>query len=94
MTKNEKIRHGVIRGAAEGYSKFRMEVERCSCGMRIRVAGILGVDEFNRERVEICNHGGRIDIRGERLSMTVLENNQLEVSGRIEEIGFLYGKNK
>lgn len=93
MTEKENNSFGVIRSCAAGVSSFRMEGERCSRGMRIRLAGILGISEFSEDYVAITNHGGRIGIKGKRLEITVFDNNQIEISGRIEELCFYYGKN-
>ena len=93
MTENRKFTQGVIRRASDGLSSFRMEAEKCAKGIRIRLAGIVGVNDFSEECIEITNHGGRVTINGKRLSIIIFENNQIEICGKVEKIGFAYGKN-
>lgn len=93
MTEKEKIKFGVVRAASDGISKFRLEAERCSGGIQIRIAGIIGLNSFSNECVEINNHGCRVLINGKSLDVTLFENNQIEIRGKVEEIGFKYGKN-
>ena len=74
-------------------SKFRMEATRCGKGVSLVFSGIIGVEELNSENVLLKSHGAKIEIKGKRLNITVFENNDIEVVGKIEGIGFSYGKN-
>ena len=94
MTEKRKNTFGVIKSFNDQISSLRIEGERCYRGMRFRFSGIIGVKEFSDESIEIMNHGGRILLTGKRLAITILENSQVEISGRVEEIGFVYGKNQ
>ena len=93
MTEKEKKSAGIIRNYTNGLSAFRMEGERCSKGICLRFAGIIGINQFSKEEIEINNHSGRILIFGKKLNVTVFENRQLEIAGRIETVEFKYGKN-
>lgn len=93
MTDEGKKSFGIIRKYMSSISSFRMEGERCSRGMNIRFSGIVGIDQFSENLIEILNHSGRIRLRGQRLLITVFENSQVEISGKIEELCFVYGKN-
>lgn len=93
MTDNEKKAFGVVRSVSGAISSFRMEGERSAKGMRLRFAGIIGIKELSDDSVEINNHSGRVRIQGKRLLVTVFENNQVEINGRVEGLEFKYGKN-
>ena len=92
MTENNKNTLCGVKKIYDGLSKFRMEAERGGEGLRIRLSGIVGVNEFSNECVQIKSHSGRVTISGERLSMDVCENNQVEIYGKVLSIGFNYGK--
>lgn len=72
---------------------FRMEAQRCGRGLCLVACPIVGIEDFSDAEVKLKSHGGRIRIGGKRLSVTVLEGGAIEIVGRIEEIGFGYGKN-
>ena len=74
-------------------SKFRMEAFRHKRGMNLIFSGIIGVGRFEPETVLLKSHGAKVEIKGKRLDMTVFENNDIEIIGKIEGISFLYGKN-
>ena len=93
MTDKEKNSFGIIRKYTSSVSSFRMEGERSSRGMCIRFSGIMGIDQFSENCIEIVNHNGRIKLQGKRLEITVFENNQVEINGKVEELYFVYGKN-
>ncbi len=78
---------------APSASAFRLEAVRCSRGMSLIFSGIICVDAFEETEILLKSHGGRIHIVGKRLGLTVFENNSLEIKGRVEGIGFGYGKN-
>ena len=84
--RNEKVK-------AKFSSKFRMEAARCPKGMTLIFSGIIAVEEFDSEKVFLKSHGSKIEINGKRLDITVFENNDMEVVGKIEGINFHYGKN-
>ena len=93
MTEIKKYRFGVIKMLNDEISPFRLEGERCRRGIKLRFAGIIGVKEFSEKSIEIANHGGRIVINGKRLVLSIFENNQIEIIGKVEGICFKYGKN-
>ena len=75
-------------------SMFHVEIARSRHGIRAVVEGVLGIEEFTDERIEIKNHGGRVKISGKRLNLCVFEGRAVEINGRVEDISFSYGKNK
>lgn len=93
MTEKEKKNAGVVRNYTKSLSSFRMEGERCSRGIVLRFAGIIGINHFSEEEIEINNHSGRILVFGKRMNVTVFENRQVEILGRVETVEFKYGKN-
>ena len=74
-------------------SKFHIEAERAPSGMLFRIGGIIGIADYSSERVSLKSHGGRIILSGRRLSVSIYEDRTVEIVGRVEEVGFSYGKN-
>ena len=93
MTEKNKKSVGMIRRSYSGISSFRLEGERAYRGMCFRFSGIIGVNAFSENEIIIKNHGGKIIIKGDRLFISVFERGQIEISGKIKEMCFTYGKN-
>lgn len=72
---------------------FHLEADRSRRGMSVFVSGIIGIGDFSDEEILLRSHGGRVSITGKRLDMVIYENQTVEISGRVEEISFKYGKN-
>ncbi len=71
---------------------FYLSCERTAGGMSIIVGGIMSVTDFSEETVSLAGHTGRICVNGKRLSISVFENKNVEIKGRVEEIKFIYGR--
>ena len=71
---------------------FYLSCERVSGGVSVIVGGIMNVTDFSPETVMLAGHTGRIAISGVKLSMSVFENKNVEIKGRVEEIKLIYGK--
>ncbi len=74
-------------------SSFHLEADRSIRGMAIILSGIIGISDFSEEQIILNSHGGRILINGRGLFICVYEGGSVEISGRVEEIAFKYGKN-
>ncbi len=74
-------------------SRFRLEANRNARGMSILLSGIIGVSDFSDESIMLKSHGGRINVVGKKLFISVFENNNVEITGKVLEIIFSYGKN-
>jgi hypothetical protein len=74
------------------FSTFHLEADRCSSGMCTFISCVVGISELSEEAVLLKSHSGRISIKGKRLRICIFENNTVEVKGKIEEVGFVYGK--
>ena len=74
-------------------SSFRLESVKHRRGVSILISGVVSISEFSEEMIAVKSHGMKLLIRGKRLNMTVFENNSIEISGRVEDIAFCYGKN-
>jgi len=74
-------------------SSFHLEADRASSGMRMRVGGVIGIADYSAERVCLKSHGARVLVTGKRLSVSVYEDKVTEITGRVEEVSFFYGKN-
>ena len=75
------------------FSPFHLEIDRVRGGISVLLGGIIGINDFSEERVELSSHGGRIIIRGKKLGASVYEKGACEVKGRVEGVDFIYGKN-
>ena len=71
---------------------MHIEASRCKRGISILIDGIIGVTDFNENSIMLSSHGGRISISGRGLSLSVYDNGSVEIVGRIENLGFSYGK--
>ena len=91
MTK--KARAVGHRPMPSGISAFHLEANRSTKGMAIVLNGIIGVSDFSDSSIGLRSHSGRIIVNGQRLFISVYENNCVEIVGRVEEIVFKYGKN-
>lgn len=78
---------------APSLSSFHLEANRSRRGLSLLVGGIIGISDFSDESVMLMSHSGRVTVLGRRLSICVYENNTVEISGRVEDINFTYGKN-
>lgn len=92
MTEKNKRDKLKTNGAAV-LSSFHLEADRSSRGMSVILSGIIGISDFSEEQILLNSHGGRIAVNGKRLLISVYEGGSVEISGRVEEIAFKYGKN-
>lgn len=72
---------------------FFFSGERAGGGIRITVGAVVSVSELTKERILLVSHGGRIEISGERLELTVFEGRAVEITGTVRGVKFIYGKN-
>ena len=71
---------------------FSMEASRIGGGISIALSGVIGISDYSESEILLKSHGGKIRICGKRLMLSIYEDNTAEIVGRIEEIGFGYGK--
>ena len=74
-------------------SPFHIEISRTRRGISLIAEGIIGINDFGDGRAVLMSHGGRVIISGKRLCVAVYEHNTVEITGKIDEVGFTYGKN-
>ncbi len=72
---------------------FFFSGERSGGGMRITFGAVVSVSELAGERILLVSHGGKVEISGEGLELTVFEGRAVEVVGAVREVKFIYGKN-
>ena len=72
---------------------FHMELEKRGKGAVILVTGIVSVDTLTKEEALLVTHSGRLLVVGEGLLIVTFEDRTVELSGRIEEVKLLYGRN-
>ena len=53
---------------------------------KIILIGVIGVSEINERTILIKCHGTKIKISGSNISLSVFEQNALEVTGKVEGI--------
>ena len=76
-----------------GVSGLSLQMKKTKRGAAVVVGGILSVRSLCEEEICLVSHGGRLTVRGQRLSLSSLENRTLEVFGKITGLEFGYGKN-
>ena len=60
--------------------------------MTVALAGILSVTELSPERIVLSTPCGGVSIVGKGLRLVIFENKTVEISGRVEEVHFGYGR--
>lgn len=91
--KNTREKENKISGAFGILSPFHIEINRIKNGISFTASGVIGINDFSDGRAILLTHGGRIIISGVGLTVAIYEHNTVEISGRIEEVNFTYGKN-
>ena len=71
---------------------FSMEATKRSNQIVIKLSGVISIVEYNCEIAVLKTHGGSIRVTGTKIGVMTLDNNYVEISGRVEEIGFDYSK--
>ena len=79
-----------VRGARP--PAFNMEASRVGRGISVVLSGVIGISDYSETEILLKSHGGKIRINGQRLMLSIYEDNTAEIVGRIEEIGFGYSK--
>lgn len=74
-------------------SSFRLEAERQGNNLKMYISGIIGISDYTEEEIMLVSHGGRLNIKGKNIRLTVFESNTVEIIGKITGVEFLYGKN-
>lgn len=77
---------------AGGISLFHAEIDPAPGGVKMTVVGIRSVSDLSPTFLSIATEKGEIEIRGERLALTVFENQTVGIIGHIGEIKLQYGK--
>ena len=71
---------------------FRLEAERSGNIIRMDVCGVVGISDYSEEEIMLVSHSGKISVKGLALRVIVLEENTVEIQGRVKEVSFIYGK--
>ena len=90
--KNPLLKKVIMPDITAPLSNFGMEVRKIPRGAAVGVSGAVSVFELTDSAVGILCSKTRLRIVGEKLTLVVFEGRRLEVSGRVEEIEFKYGK--
>lgn len=73
-------------------SSFCVEIKKSTRGAVAVVHGVMSINEYSEERVELLSHFGRMSILGEMLTVSVLQDRVVEIYGRITEVRLGYGR--
>ena len=60
--------------------------------MTIALVGISSVSELNNELIVLETATGSVTLAGRELHLAIFENKTVEITGRIEEVKFGYGR--
>ena len=60
--------------------------------MTIAFSGILSVTELGDEGITLNTASGTVSLKGKGLRLAIFENKMLEITGRVEEVHFGYGR--
>ena len=69
-----------------------VEIKKTSRASAVCVTEVIGVTELSDSEVALASHGGRINIRGEGLRLTVYSNRTVEIGGRVMEVSLGYSR--
>ena len=82
----------------EGLSRlsggYRIDGEGRGAFMRLTVVGVIGITELDGGTVRLFTEREAMEIKGDRLTVSVFENKALEISGNISDLHFLCAKEK
>ena len=78
---------------ASSFENFHLEADRSSRGFSLNIAGLVGVSSFSENEILLKSHTCRVKVEGRMLEIKVYESGTAEICGKVESIGFLYGKN-
>ncbi len=87
--KKKKIPLGAIIGLG---NLVDIELKKNSRGAVLLLSGVVSIAEYSAERVEVLTHSGRINLLGEGLTLSAMEDRSVEVYGRIDSLELGYGR--
>ena len=73
-------------------SPLSLEIKKGKRSACLVCSAVVSIVDYSEESLIIATHKGRVNIIGEGLVLSVLENRTVEVFGRIEEVRMSYGK--
>ena len=73
--------------------RFHMEVESGIFGMSVLIVAVRHIEEYSGEQIVLKMAGGRMNLKGQGLYLTVFENKTVEVRGKLSEVCFSYDRN-
>lgn len=92
MTGHKKILKLSTVMASISPSSFHLEIKKSSRGAIAVVSGVMSVNEYTDNSIELRSHSGRMNLSGESLGISVLEGRIVEIYGKITEVRLSYGK--
>ncbi len=81
MKNNEKFK-------GDSIGRFHMELLRIRKRLTSVISGVICIYEFSKNEIIVLTHGGKIKITGDELSISVFENQTIEIKGKAENICF------
>ena len=74
-------------------SPFRIEIDKSADGFVILASGIKRISELSENEVALKFNKGKLAVKGAHLSLSLYEDKTVEISGKLEVIGFENTKN-
>ena len=71
---------------------FHIEVDKYRTGISISVSGVKRINEFSDALIRLRITSFSLEVVGAGLCMTVFEDKNVEIIGKISEVRFLYDK--
>lgn len=92
MTEDKSVSRATHKKSLYG---FKLSAEASVGGVRLELTDCIGIREFCDSRVTLVTKRGRIEILGDKLSVTIYENRTVELFGCITDIKLcISGKRK
>jgi len=71
------------------FHSFHIEGDGAGNKMSISISSVMAVVELDEELISLRLLRGKINVRGKKLSISVYENNIVEIVGKVGNIEFL-----
>ena len=91
MTDEKSLRTGAVK---KSLRSFKLSAEATVGGVRLELTDCIGIREFCDSGVILVTKRGRIEISGDKLSVTLYENHTVELFGSITDIKLCIPKKK
>ncbi len=67
---------------------FHLEADGRGKGVSVLISGVVGVRELSESEISVVTRSESFTVKGELLSVSVLESNRIRLSGILDSISF------